>query len=89
MGHLARLVEEAGIPTVAVYVRAFQHVAESMRLPRVVVTQHPVGRTLGAPADAERQREVVEAALKLLATATAPTLIELPSPYRTTAGGQP
>jgi hypothetical protein len=83
VGHLARLIEEAGIPTVAVYVRAFRHVAESMRVPRVLVTRHPMGRTLGAPHDVERQREVLEQALNLLKSATAPTIVELPSPYRT------
>lgn len=82
MGHLARLIEEAGIPTVAVYVRAFRHVAEAMRAPRVLVTRHPMGRTLGAPHDIERQRQVLEGALDLLETATAPTVIELPMAYR-------
>jgi hypothetical protein len=83
VGHLARLIEEAGIPTVAVYVRAFRHVAEAMRVPRVVITRHPMGRTLGAPHDAERQREVLASALDLLETATSPTMIELPAAYRT------
>ena len=83
MGHLARLIEEAGIPTVAIYVRAFAHVAEAMRLPRVLVTQHPVGRTLGAPNDVDRQREVLGRALELLDTATAgPKLLELDLVYR-------
>lgn len=83
VGHLARLIEEAGIPTVAVYVRAFRHVAEALRVPRALVTRHPMGRTLGAPHDAERQRKVVEGALELLETATTPTVIELPMAYRT------
>lgn len=82
MGHLARLIEEAGIPTAAVYVRAFAHVAEAMRMPRVVVTRHPVGRTLGAPHDVQRQREVLESALELLETARSPALVELPMAYR-------
>lgn len=82
MGHLARLIEAAGIPTVAVYVRAFRHVADAMRMPRAVITRHPMGRTLGAPFDDERQREVLESALDLLETATSPTVIELLMAYR-------
>jgi hypothetical protein len=83
VGHVARTFEEAGIATTAVYVRAFRHVAEQMRVPRVVVTRHPVGRPLGAPGDQARQREVVEAALSLFDIATeGPTVLELEEPYR-------
>lgn len=86
MGHLARLIEAAGIPTVAIYVEAFRNVAEAMRLPRVVVTRHPMGRPLGAPGDVERQREVILRALDLLETATAgPALVDLEAPYRAPA----
>jgi hypothetical protein len=70
VGHVARAVEEAGIPTVSIYVRAFRHVVEEMKLPRTVVVKHPMGRPLGAPGDADRHTEVVDAALDLLATAT-------------------
>jgi hypothetical protein len=77
------VVEEAGIPTVGVYVKGFAQVAKDMALPRVLVTSHPVGRPLGAPGDAERQRSVVLAALRLLETADAGgTLMEFPEPYR-------
>ncbi len=84
VGHLTRLIEEGGIPTVAIYVRAFAHVAERMRLPRVVVTRHPVGRTLGAPGDVGRQGDVLGRALELLDSATdGPRLLEFDMPYRT------
>ena len=83
VGHVARAFEAAGLPTVVVQIRAFRHVAEEMKLPRTVVTRHPMGRPLGAPGDRRVQRRVVLAALELLATATrAPALIELPEPYR-------
>jgi len=82
VGHLARLIEAAGIATVAIYVRAFAHVAQAIRVPRAVVTRHPVGRTVGAPHDVERQREVLLSALSLLETATSPTVVELPMAYR-------
>lgn len=72
VGHVARAIEEAGIPTVAVFIRAFRHVAEAMTVPRVLVTPHLMGRTVGPPGARRRQREVVEAALSLLGTATAP-----------------
>lgn len=87
VGHLARLIEEAGTPTVAIYVHAFRHVAEAMKLPRVVVTRHPIGRALGAPGDIERQREVLSRAFQLLQNANAgASLVELDGPYRTARG---
>jgi len=71
-------LEEAGIPTVAVFVRAFRHVARRLRLPRVLVTPHLMGRTVGPVGDLDRQRRVVTAALDLLKEATEPeTLVEL------------
>lgn len=70
VGHVARGFEEAGIPTISVFVRAFRHVAEVMKVPRTVITQHPMGRPLGSPGDQERQRKVIEAALGLLDSAT-------------------
>lgn len=55
----------------AVFIRAFRHVAEAMILPRVLVTRHLMGRTVGPPGAADRQRRVVEAALELLVDARA------------------
>ena len=86
VGHLARLIEEAGIPTVAIYVRAFAPVAERMRLPRVLVTNHPVGRPVGAPGDVEGQRKVVNRALGLLESASSPSILVADWPYRIRAG---
>lgn len=71
VGHVQRAVEEAGIPTVSIYVQAFRHIVEEMKLPRTVVVKHPMGRPLGAPGDADRHTEVVDTALDLLETATA------------------
>jgi len=53
-----------------VFVRAFQHVAQLLRVPRVLVTPHLMGRTIGPVGDRPRQRAVVEAALELLVSAT-------------------
>ena len=83
MGHLARLLEADGIPTVVVAVRAFLPRLEPMKIPRLVITAHPLGRTLGAPGDHQRQREVIVAALRLLETATrGGTMVEFAEPYR-------
>lgn len=83
VGHVARALEETGISTVTIMVRAFRHVAEAMRLPRTLITRHPMGRPLGAPGDAERQRAVVEDALALLEHATVgETVVEREEPYR-------
>lgn len=71
------------MPTVSIFVRAFRHVADAMKLPRVVVTRHPMGRPLGAPGDEVRQREVLLAALRLLQEARGGgSIVELPHPYR-------
>ncbi len=82
VGHLQRAFEEAGIPTVGVYVRAFGHVPELMGVARALITQHPMGRPLGAPGDADRQSAVVRAALGLLES-TERTIVEFPEPWRT------
>lgn len=56
----------------SVFVRAFAHVAGRLRVPRVLVTPHLMGRTMGPVGDQGRQREVVEAALRLLVEASGP-----------------
>ena len=84
VGHVARVFEAAGIPTVVVMTGAFGFRAHGMKLPRTAITRHIGGRPTGAPGDVERQRQVVRAALGLLETATANgTVLELPEPYRT------
>ena len=56
----------------SVFVRAFAHVAGRLQVPRVLVTPHLMGRTVGPAGDRRRQREVVEAALRLLVEAQSP-----------------
>jgi hypothetical protein len=86
VGHVARAVEEAGIPTVVVMVRAFAHVAERMTLPRTVITAHPMGRPFGPVHDAIRQRLVLDAALDLAESAEGPgTVVEVEGPFRPSA----
>ncbi len=66
MGHIARAIEAVGIPTVSVYVEAFEPTAEWQATPRVAVTHFPMGRSLGAPGNAALQTQVIKAALELL-----------------------
>jgi hypothetical protein len=66
VGHVARLVEAAGIPTVAIYVEAFAHYAEAMKVPRTLIVPHPMGRPVGPPGDSERHLDVVRAALAMI-----------------------
>ena len=81
VGHVQRAIEQSGIPTVSVYVASFGHIPKLMSLPRSVITRHPMGRPLGAPGDGERQRQVVETALRLLA-GDEPSIIEMDHSYR-------
>ena len=55
----------------------------AMSLPRLVLTPHPMGRVLGAPGDADRQKTVLSAALELLETASeGGAFLELPGTYQ-------
>ncbi len=90
MGHLARLLEEAGLPTVIIAIRAFRDRLAGMRVPRLLTTPHPLGRPLGAPGDAATQRAVLTAALALLDKASASTTIEdFAGSYRPGSGAEP
>ncbi|MDJ0954979.1 MAG: hypothetical protein QNJ81_14975 [Acidimicrobiia bacterium] len=83
VGHIARDIEASGIPTTAVYVRSFRHVAEAMGVPRVVSPLHPMGRPMGPPGDSARQQDVLESALELLESATeGGARCDLEQPYR-------
>ncbi len=72
VGLVARALEAVGIATVSVFVRAFAYVAGQLRVPRVLVTPHLLGRPVGPVGDRPRQQEVVRAALRLLVEATGP-----------------
>ena len=82
MGHVQRVFEVAGIPTVGIYIRAFEHVARRMGVSRALITDNPMGRPLGAPGDDERQHQVVRAALELLPIRMGPQIVHFPDPYR-------
>jgi len=87
VGHVARAVEEAGIPTVTIVVKAFRFDAENMRLPRTVVTRHPMSRPMGAAHDAARHELVLRRALSLLESAReGGTVDEIEVSYRIAPG---
>jgi len=69
VGHIARLLEESGIATIVIGSSIFHDRLEAMRLPRTLLTHHPMGRPLGAPGDHATQRSVILAALDLLENA--------------------
>ncbi len=83
VGHAARAFEEAGISTISLTSMPFHHVPERMKPPRVLITPHISGRTISAPGDVARQREVLTAAFNLLEEATeGGTIRVMPGSYR-------
>ncbi|MCP4422295.1 MAG: hypothetical protein GY805_37275 [Chloroflexi bacterium] len=83
VGHVARVLEAADIPTVTIAVAAFAGRLAPMKVSRLLLTPFPMGRPLGAPNDPERQLDVLQTGLKLLETAVAaPTVAHYPHPFR-------
>ncbi|MBC2710041.1 MAG: hypothetical protein HGJ94_03220 [Desulfosarcina sp.] len=80
MGHVARLMEASGIPTVVVAVAAFEQPLKKMVLPRVLLTPYLLGRPLGLVGDAQGQRAVLRAALDLLESAARPAMVHYRRP---------
>ncbi|PKO04224.1 MAG: hypothetical protein CVU41_18195 [Chloroflexi bacterium HGW-Chloroflexi-3] len=62
-------MEESGIVTVVIATGVFSDRIKSMHLPRLVSTNFPMGRPLGAPLDREMQKEVLLSALDLIENA--------------------
>ncbi len=75
VGHVARAIEAIGIPTVSIYIEAFEPDARLLKPARTLVTPNLMGRPLGLPQQRTQQMVVIRAALRLLETAShAPTL---------------
>jgi D-proline reductase (dithiol) PrdB len=73
ISQVARGLEEAGIPTVVNYLDIYRRWAmERLMMPRVVFSPFFLGRLFGAPFDVERQRQMVEHCVSLLADAAEP-----------------
>lgn len=74
------------MPAVSIYVKPFGHLPELMGLSRSLVTPHPMGRPLGPPGDAVRQRQVVGRALSLLSS-NEPVVEEMRGRYSPESNG--
>ena len=61
---IAAEIEKRGIATVCVIL--LREIAEKVRPPRALCVPFPFGYPLGKPHDAEVQRDVIRAALRLL-----------------------
>ena len=67
---LARTIEEAGIPTVTLTM--MPNLATKTRVSRVLGVEFPFGQAFGMVDDLDMQREVAEAAVRLLEDAKEP-----------------
>ena len=73
----ARLIEEAGIPTVVV--GSARDIVEECGVPRFVFVDFPLGNPCGKPYDVQMQRSIVGLALDTLDKAFAPrTTVQAP-----------
>lgn len=79
MGLIAREIEAAGIPTVAISLTL--EVTKSVGAPRAVFVKWPLGHPLGEANAAVQQRTIIFDALHLLLNAAAPGTIAEPG-YR-------
>ena len=78
VSHLARAIEAIGIPTVSVYIEAFQPTAQLLKTPRALFTPSLMGRPLGLPHQRELQLATIQLALNLLVSAdSSPTFEHL------------
>ena len=74
MGLVSRAIEAAGTPTVTLnMIWIYQRL---VGMPRVAAIEHPFGRPYGDVGDADAQREVLRAALRVAETAREPGHVE-------------
>ncbi len=77
MGLIARVVEEAGIPTLCM--SSALDITQAVKPPRAVFVNFPLGHQTGKPNDPELQRRMVVDALRAFETIVSPgTIVELP-----------
>ena len=74
VGLIARAVEEAGIPTLAM--TSALDITRSVKPPRSVFVNFPLGHQTGKPHQPDLQRAIVRDALHALETITTPGTIE-------------
>ena len=80
MGQLARAIETAGVPTVTLYIEAWEAMARLVRPPRAVTTRFLRGRIVGPPNRKNTQLRVLGDALEFLKNATMDNWL-LPLPF--------
>lgn len=77
MGLIARIVEEGGIPTISV--SSARDVTESVKPPRSVFVNFPLGNTTGKPFDRGLQMAIIKDAFDALKSIKEPgTIVDLP-----------
>jgi hypothetical protein len=76
VGALANYIERAGVATASISLIREQ--SEAVNPPRALWVPFALGRPLGSAADPEFQKQVMRAALGMLATATQPTIEDYP-----------
>jgi len=70
-------MESAGLATVTL--SPIPDLTAAVGVPRIAAIEHPAGRNLGRPGDAEGQTAVLRQALRVVETAEAPgTIVDLP-----------
>jgi D-proline reductase (dithiol) PrdB len=74
VGLVARVLEAAGIPTVTL--NMIWTLQRRIGMPRVAAIEHPFGRPFGDVGDADTQRAVLRAALRIFETAAEPGHVE-------------
>ena len=80
MGLIARVIEAAGIPTVAISLQ--REITEQVKPPRAVYLRWPFGHPMGEPDRPAQQRQVLQDALDLLLAAREPgVIVDLPYPW--------
>ncbi len=67
------MIEGAGIPTVSTTV--LREITQKVKPPRALFVDRPLGYPLGAPNDAELQRQILRAALELLTRRVSESLL--------------
>ena len=75
MSLVARYLEENGIPTVTI--ATARDIVENCGVARLIFTDFPLGNPCGVPFDTGMQSKILEQALTLLETATAPRTTEI------------
>jgi D-proline reductase (dithiol) PrdB len=73
VGLVQSVIEKAGTPTVSITL--LREVTQRVQPPRALAVERPLGYPLGEPCNAVLQKDIIKAALQLLAEAVKDPLI--------------